>query len=139
MKITSPFAIAFALALIANGSHAQAADKPKLDVLNGPLTAKLGTVSRIEVPEGYVFLDGDGTRALLTASGERTSGNELGFLRPTNAAWSVFFEFDDIGYVKDAEKEKLDADAILDSIKKGTAQQNKHREAAGHPPLIVVG
>lgn len=139
MKIKSPLAIALALAFVAVSSHAQAADKPEFDVLNGPVTAKLGTVSQIEVPEGFVFLDGKGTRALLAASGERTSGNELGFLRPTNAPWSVFFEFDEIGYVKDAEKEKLDADALLESIKKGTEAQNKHREAAGHPPLIVVG
>lgn len=139
MKIRASLAIAFALAFFANGSRAQDADKPKFDVLNGPATAKLGAVSRIEVPEGFVFLDGNGTRTLLEASGERTSGNELGFLRPTNAPWSVFFEFDAIGYVKDAEKEKLDADALLDSIKKGTAAQNKHREAAGRPPLIVVG
>lgn len=139
MKIKSSFAIALALAFVAIGSPAQDADKPKFDVLNGPVTAKLGAVARIEVPEGFVFLDGDGTRALLAASGERTSGNELGFLRPTNAPWSVFFEFDEIGYVKDAEKEKLDADALLDSIKRGTEAQNKHRQAAGHPPLIVVG
>lgn len=139
MKINSPFALALALALVSIGSHAQDADKPRFDVLNGPATAKLGAVSRVQVPEGFVFVDGDGTRALLAASGERTSGNELGFLRPTNAPWSVFFEFDAIGYIKDAEKEELDADALLDSIKRGTEAQNKHRQAAGHPPLIVVG
>lgn len=139
MKIKPPIAIALALAFVAVSSRAPGADKPEFDVLNGPVTAKLGTVSQIEVPEGFVFLDGNGTRALLAASGERTSGNELGFLRPTNAPWSVFFEFDEIGYVKDAEKEKLDADALLDSIKRGTEAQNKNREAAGHPPLIVVG
>src|SRR5947207_2223740 len=107
---------ALALALVAWPLFAQDA-KPKLDVLRGPATAKLGGVAHIEVPVGYAFLDGKTTRALMKASGEPVSGRELGFLRPTNAHWSVIFEFDDIGYVKDAEKEKLDADKLLKSIK----------------------
>lgn len=139
MKFKTIIAAALTLMLIACGGRAQDSDKPKFDVLNGPTTAKLGNVAQIAVPEGFVFLDGEGTRTLLAASGEPTSGDELGFMRPTNSPWSVFFQFSDVGYIKDAEKEKLDADALLQSIKEGNEVGNKHRKAAGQPPLIVVG
>ena len=86
-----------------------------------------GSIAQIDVPAGYAFLDGKSTRAIMKSSGEPTSGHELGFLRPTNAHWSVLFEFSDIGYVKDDDKDKLDADKLLDSIKRGTAEANKER------------
>ena len=116
-----------------------AKDKKRVDILEGPATAKLGAVAQIEVPAGYAFLDGKTTRALMKASGEPTSGNEVGFLRPTNAHWSVIFEFSSIGYVKDDDKDKLDANKLLKSYQDGTAEQNKTREAAGNPPMVIVG
>ena len=128
------------LALAASHLCAQDAQAPKkFNVLQGPATARLGDVAQIELPAGYAFLDGKATRALLKASGESPTGNELGFMRPTNGEWSVIFEFSNIGYVKDDDKDKLDAAKLLQSYKDGTAAQNKEREAAGRPPLIVVG
>jgi len=120
--------------LVAQSSKAQ-----KPGVLEGPATAKLGAVAQIGLPAGYSFLDGPTTRALMKRSGEPTSGHEVGLLMPTNEHWSVIFEFSDVGYVKDDEKDKLDADKLLASIKAGTAEANKERERMGHAPLIVVG
>ena len=113
--------------------------KSNLNVLSGPAKAQLGSIAQVELPAGYVFLDGKSTRALMKAAGEPTSGQELGFLRPTNAHWSVLFEFSDIGYVKDDEKDKLNADKLLDSFKSGTAEANKERVRAGNSPLEIVG
>jgi uncharacterized membrane-anchored protein len=113
--------------------------KPKLNKLEGPARADLGGVAQIDVPAGYIFLDGKSTRAMLRAAGEPVSGNELGFLKATNQHWAVYFEFDDVGYVKDDDKDKLNADKLLDSIKRGTEQGNKERERAGNPPLEIVG
>jgi len=91
------------------------------------------------VPAGYIFIDGKGTRALLKSKGEPTSGQEVGLMVATNENWTVFFEFSNIGYVKDDEKDKLDADKLLESIKRGTAEANKERQRAGNPPLEIVG
>lgn len=137
-----PILVAIAgLLLAAAPTHAQPTNriKSKLDILQGPATAKLGSIAQIEVPAGFSFLDGKATRAIMKASGEPTSGRELGLLMPTNEHWSVIFEFSDIGYIKDAEKEKLDPDALLKSIKKGTEAANEERKRTGNPPLIVVG
>jgi uncharacterized membrane-anchored protein len=113
--------------------------KTKIDVLKGPATAKLGDVAQMDLPAGYNFLDGQTTRNLMKASGEPTSGRELGLLMPTNEHWSVIFEFNDIGYVKDAEKENLDPDKLLAAIKKGTAAANEERKRMGSPPLEIIG
>lgn len=105
----------------------------------GPTNANLGASGKIQVPEGFVLLDGATTRKRLKAVGEPTSGNEVGWLIPTNGDWSVMFEFNDIGYVKDDEKDKLNADKLLASIKAGNDQANKEREKAGKPRVEVVG
>src|SRR5690349_4695326 len=113
--------------------------KPRL--LKGPAKAHLGTIAQIDVPVGYIFIDGKDYQAILESEGEPVNGRELGYLSPTNEHWSVVFSFSDIGYVKDDEKDKLsaDADKILNQIKQGTAEANKQRVRAGHSPVEVVG
>jgi len=118
---------------------AQKPDTDKPNLLKGPAKARLENVGQIDVPAGYIFIDGKGTRALMKSKGEPTSGREVGLLASTNQEWSVFFEFSDIGYVKDDDKDKLDADKLLESIKRGTAEANKERQRAGNPPLEIVG
>jgi uncharacterized membrane-anchored protein len=113
--------------------------KQKLNFVKGPFKAPLGTVAQIDVPEGYVFLDGQSYRSLMKAEGEPTNGRELGLLEATNEHFSVVFEFSDIGYVKDDEKDNLDANAMLESIKRGTEAANEKRARAGHARIEVVG
>src|SRR5262249_8674298 len=63
----------------------------------------------------------------------------MGLIASTNDHWSVIFEFSDIGYVKDDDKDKLDPDKLLNSIKRGTAEANKERVKNGNAPLEIVG
>jgi uncharacterized membrane-anchored protein len=132
--------VAYALALASAPLQAQSAEfKSKLNILKGPAKAKLESIAQLDVPEGYSFFDGKSTRALMKAGGEPVSGQELGLLMPTNENWSVIFEFNKVGYVKDDEKDKLEPDKLLASIKRGTAEANKERESHGNPPLEIVG
>jgi uncharacterized membrane-anchored protein len=105
----------------------------------GPADADVGTYAKVKVPAGFMFTTGDGTRKLLEAMGNPTHGNELGFLAPTNLQWFVVFEWSDVGYVKDDDKDKLDPQALLSTIKRGTELGNKRREKMGAAPLTVVG
>ncbi len=107
--------------------------------LHGPAIARLSDIAQLPVPAGYMFLDGKTTRKMMEAAGEPSSGNEVGFLRPTNGGWAVYFEYDDVGYVKDDEKNKLDAAKLLAAIKAGNDEGNKERKRNGNPPLIIVG
>src|SRR5262249_40219784 len=65
--------------------------------------------------------------------------NELGVLTPIDPDWSISFEFDDIGYVKDDEKDKLDADALLKSVREGTEEANAYRRSKHWSEITVVG
>ncbi len=76
---------------------------------------------------------------MLKAEGEPVSGGELGMVAPTNEDYTVIFQFSEVGYVKDDDKDNLNADKLLASIKRGTAEANKERERAGRPPIEVVG
>lgn len=136
---TNLFLIVWAFALSAPVLAAEKSPLDKANFVYGPAKAKLGGIAQIQVPETYTFTGAEGTKKLMEMMGNTVDGSELGFLAPTNSNWFVLFEFDDSGYVKDDDKDKLDADAILDSIRRGTEQANKQRKKMGIPPVHVVG
>lgn len=105
----------------------------------GPSLGELGTTAQVKVPDGYVFAGGNDTRTIMELMQNPTTNRELGFVAPTNENWFAVFEFQPVGYVKDDEKESLDADAILESIKAGTEEGNQERAKRGWPSLTVVG
>jgi len=106
---------------------------------HGPGVSALGQWAEIEVPDGFVFANGSDTQLLMEAMGNVNSGTEVGFIAPTSLDWFVVFEFDKIGYVKDDEKDDLDSEAIIESIRKGTEAGNKVRRERGFPTLQIVG
>lgn len=120
-------------------SIAFAAAEDDFKSLEGPATASLGGVAKIDVPQGYSFIDGPTLRKLMEAMGQPEREGLMGSMGPTNADWSVMFYYDDSGYIKDAEKEKLDADKLLQSYRDGTEEANKHRKNSGIPPIHVTG
>ena len=131
---------ACSLTLAISPLQAQSPDaKPKLNVIHGPAKALLEKIAQVDVPSGYVFIDGKSTRALLKAEGEPVSGHELGILEATNEHWTVMFEFSDIGYVKDDDKDKLDPEKLLKAIIKGNDYGNEERKKMGVPPLNIIG
>jgi len=86
-----------------------------------------------------MLVDGAGTRKLMDHMGNPESGTEVGLLAPVVGKWFLLFEYDDVGHVKDDEKDSLDTDAILESMKKGNEKANKERRKRGFTPLKVVG
>src|SRR5258706_4737916 len=120
-------------------SAQQPGSNGKFNILRGQAKAPLEGVAQVDLPAGYVFLDGKTTRAMMKSSGEPSSGREYGSLMPTNGDWQVMFEYDDVGFVKDDEKDKLDADKLLDAIKRGTAAANRERVRIGNSPLEIIG
>lgn len=107
--------------------------------VKGPGAGPLGSQATVQVPDGYVFADAGDTRTLMELMQNPTSGNESGFLAPADLSWFVVFEYDDTGYVSDAEKNNLDPDAILESIRQGTEEANKLRREKGWGTLTVEG
>ena len=105
----------------------------------GPSTGNLGDVAEVQVPAGYVFAGANDTKTIMEANHNPVSGRELGFLSPAGEGWFAVFEFDDVGFVRDDEKNSLDANALLESIKTGTAEANKERERRGWSTMTIVG
>jgi len=111
----------------------------QLDWTRGPARVQLRAIADVEVPEGFMFTGSSGTRTLLEAMGNPTNGDELGFLAPTSVVWFVVFEFSDVGYVKDDDRDELNPDAMLKSIKEGNEYGNEERRRMGVPPLNIIG
>jgi uncharacterized membrane-anchored protein len=112
---------------------------PTVDWRAGPVLAKIGGEAQINVPEGYLFADSAGAQTFLELTENIPHGNELGILTKEDADWFVIFTFDDVGYIKDDEKDSLDADAMLDSIKEATVEANEERRDRGWSTMSVVG
>jgi len=114
----------------------------KLQWQHGPLAANLGDSASIQVPEGYVFLSAADTRTFMEINENPTSGNELGLIMPASEEgphWFAVFEFHDSGYIKDDEKDALDADAILANLREGNESANTIRRERGWSTLEIVG
>ena len=105
----------------------------------GPSVGELGVNAQVSVPDGYIFADAKDTRTIMEANRNPISNRELGFVAASDDTWFVVFEFDSVGYVKDDEKDSLDADAILASIRTATEESNKERVKRGWPPMTVLG
>ena len=91
------------------------------------------------MPEGYAYTGGSGARKLLELMHNPTDGSELGILTDEKLEMFILFEFEDIGYVKDADKEKLDGDEILKSLRAGNEESNKARKERGWAPIEITG
>jgi uncharacterized membrane-anchored protein len=118
------------------------AQEAPLDWQPGPLLAAVGDdLAEIRIGEDYVFLDAENTRHLMERLENPVSGTELGTVLPRaeESNWFIVFEFDEIGYVPDDEKDELDADAILKSIREGTEHANREREERGWSTMQIVG
>ncbi len=102
-------------------------------------TGQLDDIATIEVPEGYSFIQAKDTRRLMEMFGNIPTNIENGLICPVDLSWFVVFEFTDDGYVKDDEKDSLDADAILKDLKAGNAAGNERRKEMGLETLTLLG
>jgi len=112
---------------------------PDIDWVLAGKQANLGRVAVFNVPDGYRLAKANDARKLLEMMGNPTNGTELGLVFSEDRDWFVTFEFSDIGYVKDDEKDELDADAILESIRDGNDAANETRRERGWPELEITG
>lgn len=100
----------------------------------------IGGMAEIVIPQGYRFTDGKGAKKMLEFYGNPPSDRYLGMLATENfQEHSIIFEFDDIGYVKDDEKNDLDADELLSTMKEGQEAANEQRKKMGLDELEIMG
>lgn len=140
MRLRTLLLVFACLLCLVSPSFAQDGAKgPKPKLQNGPSVGTLGSGAEIRIPAGYVFANANDTRRIMEAMQNPVSGEELGMVAPENEGWFMLFEFEDSGYVKDDEKNSLDANAMLEAIKKGNEQANEERKSKGWEPVTIVG
>ncbi len=112
-----------------------------MDVQRGPVEGKVGEVATLQVASGFAFIPQGSAKEFMQKTGNLPSGNELGiFIDPDEkTGWFSIFEFEEVGFIKDPEKEKLDADEILASIKEGNDAANAERKKMGSDTIDIVG
>jgi uncharacterized membrane-anchored protein len=110
----------------------------EIEWTEGPTEVTLGDkLATLDVPSGYLFAGTDDTQAIMAAMGNTVSGGELGILVPDSEedSWFIVFEYEEVGFVRDDEKDEIDADELFDSISKGTEAANKERAKQGFSGL----
>jgi uncharacterized membrane-anchored protein len=110
----------------------------------GPVLGDLGGEAQVQVPEGCLFTGSQGTGQFLELTENPAAGNERGTVvcnmsTEGTEPWFVVFSYVDMGHVKDDERDKLDADDILQSLREGNEQGNETRRERGWEVLTIEG
>jgi len=88
------------------------------------------------IPANHGFLGAADTSKFLTLMRNLPRTDSYTFA-PNDLNWFAIFDFEDTGYIKDDEK--IDADAVLQSLKEGNARGNEERKRRGFPVLNLDG
>lgn len=141
-SIRFPLGTLLAILILCPAGAAGAADPTNSEVSSltwskGPGVIDLHGGAIFSLPDGYLFLDGPGTKKLLTEFGNKTSGREIGFITPQSRTWFVIVEHLDLGYVSDENWRTLDTSALLRTLQRTDEQANAEREQKGWPTVAV--
>lgn len=152
MKLSLSLAAAIVLGALANVA---AADGPKsreeTEALVSSLKFQQGTIhlrddlATLNVPDDMRFLDGhDAGTVLVKMWGNPPQPDPLGMLVPANCdlrsdCWAVIVTYEEEGYVKDDEAQKINYSDLLKQMQKDVQAANKSRERQGYPKIELVG
>ena len=106
-----------------------------LEWQRGPTSVATDGNSKLTVPDGYMFLDAANTQKFLELNENLGGGREV-MIAPQDLSWQAYLTFVGEGYVKDDEK--IDAAALLKSLKEGTEASNAERRKRGWSDLHVI-
>jgi uncharacterized membrane-anchored protein len=104
-------------------------------------------LANLKLEAGYRYLDPKDTEKILSGLwGNPPGGKTLGMFFPrdtdlrSDSAWGVILEgFEDEGYVKDDDAERLDAPKLLKEMQEAQEAANEERVKAGYRALELVG
>jgi uncharacterized membrane-anchored protein len=106
-------------------------------------TGRISSVAELTVPEGCKFTGRAGVPGFLEATHNLPDRSVAAVLLcptpDTVSSWFVLYKYDPSGLVRDTEKNALDADKILTTIKEATDRSNDERERRGWDKMYVTG
>jgi len=105
-------------------------------------------VATLNVPETFYYLGPEDAEKVLVEVWGNLPGagaETLGMLFPAewtpfdDEAWGVTVEYEEDGYVSDADADEIDYDALLAEMQESTREASKERVARGYEPIELVG
>ena len=130
----------------ATSTEAEAAPKTMADRLrsagvkltSGPAKVALGKLAEYDLPAGQHFVGEDSLDLFYKLTKNMRGGNEVGVVL-SDERWMMFFDYDEVGYVKDDDKDKLDADKLMASLVEGQKRGNEARKEQGWDEMKLMG
>jgi uncharacterized membrane-anchored protein len=108
----------------------------KLKWVDGPSTVQLDGNASLKLPEGYVYLDREGTDRYLELNENLADGTEV-MVAPADLSWAAYLSYLGEGYVED--NEEIDADVLLKNLQDATEAANDERVKRGWGTMRVTG
>lgn len=129
------FSLIFSLHAHALTSEERLESIRALDWHNGPQAENVVAKAVLKTRDGDMFIDEANSRKFFELTGNIPEpGNNILY---SQDGWWAAFSFDPIGFVKDDEK--IDADALMKSMKESDGPANEERKKLGIPPLYTEG
>lgn len=134
-------ALLAALALALPAPALAEEEPPKIAWTKGPAQVDVGSTAEMKLPESMAFAGAADTRKLLERMGNPTNGDEVGLVIPRAEGqnWFIVYEWRKVGFVKDDDKDRIDAEALLKTITDATERSNEERKKMGATGLHVKG
>lgn len=103
-------------------------------------------LATLMVPQGWRYLDGKQSDQVLSDLwGNPPGDHSMGMLFPESLgpidsnAYAFNITWEDMGYVKDDDADKINYNDLLKEIQKDATEANKTREKEGYDPITIVG
>jgi uncharacterized membrane-anchored protein len=105
-------------------------------------------LAKIKVPVGFKFLDGKDAKKIvydLWGNPSENADKLYGMLIPdkmkatSSDCWAFIIQYDDMGYVKDDEADKINYADMLKELQEAEVDENKERVKAGYQAVHMVG
>ena len=153
MSKSNVFAVVF-LFIFVDGVFAQgdqvspqirsAFEKIQRTIVTKPGLVPLGSLASLDLQPGSCFVPHDTTKEFMNALGNTFSSEVLGMIIPgSKDDWNldimIVLESSTSGHILDADANKLDANAILESIRSRTETANVERKNKNQGELKVLG
>ena len=103
-------------------------------------------IARLNIPKGFKYLGIEQSKYVIKdVWGNPERNDVLGMIFPENgspvsdSSYAFIISFDDMGYVKDNDAEKIDYKELLDEFHKEEPAANAERKQQGYPSIHMVG
>ncbi len=119
-------------------TFAEALHRKGVKTTEGPAKVALGAVAEYRLQPGQHFIGPDSLDLFYKLTHNMRGGDEVGVVIDP-AGWMLFFDFAEVGYVKDDEKDQLDGEKLLASMRENQAAANKARQKQGWDEMKLQG